>query len=98
MEIAWALADDEPSFQATNAGTERAPVASAELIAIHLRDDLHDAAVDRVALPGQLRQLLEQHLEALIGWCEDGHTVIVAAGYDKSSDLTARWATQSSGL
>jgi hypothetical protein len=26
VHIVWAFADDEPSFQATNAATERAPV------------------------------------------------------------------------
>ncbi len=65
VAIVWALADEEPSFQATNAGTERAPVAPAQLVAIDLGHDLDDAPIDRIALTGQLRQLLEQHLKTL---------------------------------
>ncbi len=37
----------------------------AELVAIQLGDDLHQAPINGVALPGQLRQLLEQHLNTL---------------------------------
>ena len=60
------VADEVPSFQATIAATERAPVAPRS-VAIILGDDLHHASVDRVALTGQLRQLLEQQLKALLG-------------------------------
>ncbi|MGB9308680.1 MAG: hypothetical protein WCB92_34815, partial [Mycobacterium sp.] len=53
-------------------------------------DDLHDAPINRVALTGQLRQLLEQHLKTLSRVdchsrrCGRGHDVIIAAGYDNS--------------
>ena len=57
-----ALADDEPVFQATSAATDRAPGVTPQPVAIHLGGDVHDAPVDRIALTGQLRQLLEQHL------------------------------------
>ena len=62
---------------------------AAQLVAIHLGDDLHDAPVDRVALTSQLRQLLEQHLETLggptsRGWrCDRSHDPIIAATSDK---------------
>ncbi len=60
-----ALAEEEPVFQATSAATERAPGVTPQSVAIDLGDDLHDARVDRVALTGQLRQLVEQHLKPL---------------------------------
>ncbi|MGB9224753.1 carbonic anhydrase [Mycobacterium sp.] len=46
--------------------------------------------MNRVALTGQLRQLLEQHLKTISnihrhsGRCGRGHAVIIAAGYDNS--------------
>ena len=61
-----AFAADEPVFQATNTATDRAPVDPAQPVAIHLGDDLHDAPINRVALTGQLGQLLEQHLKTLV--------------------------------
>ena len=64
---------------------------TAQLVAIHLGHDLHDAPINRVALTGQLRQLLEQHLKTLIRTrhtsvrgCGRGHDTIIAAGSDKS--------------
>ena len=63
---------------------------AAQLVAIHLSDNVHDAPVDRVALTGQLRQLLEQHLKTLIRRysraerCGQGHNSIIAPGYDKT--------------
>ena len=62
---------------------------AAQLVAIHLRDDLHDAPINRVALTGQLRQLLKQHLKTLSRAhsrgrrCGRGHDSIIAARYDK---------------
>ena len=86
-----AFPDDEPVFQATNAATDRAPVAPAQLVAIQLGHDLHDAPINRVALTDQLRQLVEQHLKTLIrahtsgaGRCGRRHDFIIAATYDKS--------------
>ncbi|VBA47024.1 hypothetical protein LAUMK13_05759 [Mycobacterium innocens] len=65
--------------------------STAQLVAIELGDDLHDASINRVALTGQLRQLLKQHLKALARArcrsaqrCGHRHTPIIAAGYDKS--------------
>ena len=59
---------------------------------LDLRRDLHDAPVNRVTLTGQLRQLLEQHREALIGNVSRtggvrrrSHVSIIAAGSDISS-------------
>ncbi len=56
---------------------------------VDLGGDLHNAPVDRVALTGQLRELLEQHLEALIdnvfpaaGVRRRCHNTIKALGYD----------------
>ena len=83
--MVWALAEDAPSFQATNAATDRAG-GPAQLIAIHLRHDVHDAPIDRIALPGQLRQLLEQHLKTLLRRerrGRRGHDPILTAGTDK---------------
>jgi hypothetical protein len=61
------------------------------LVAIDLGHDLHDAPINRVALTGQLRQLLEQHLQTL-GWahqhgangCTRRHNDIIAATTDKT--------------
>ena len=89
--IVWAFAGEQPVFQATNAGTDRAPVAPQSSITIDLGDDLHDAPVNRVALTGQLRKLLEQHLKTLgrsehhgAGGCSRRHDVIIAPTSDKS--------------
>jgi len=41
------------------------PGGAAQLVAIHLGDDLHDAPINRVALTGQLGQLPEQHLKTM---------------------------------
>ena len=41
------------------------PGHPAQLVAVHLGDDLHDAPIDGVALTGQLRQLLEEHLNSV---------------------------------
>ena len=58
-----ALLGEVPVFHATNAATDRHPVLPHSSVTVDLGDDLHDAAIDRVALTGQLRQLLEQHLQ-----------------------------------
>jgi hypothetical protein len=64
------------------------------LVAIDLGDDLNDAPIDCVALTGQFRQLLEQHLKTLArtdhygaGGCGRRHDVIIAATSDKSGPL-----------
>lgn len=64
MLIVWAFAADEPSFQATNAATDGAPVAP-QLIAIEFGGDLNDAPINGAARTGQLRQLLKRRLQAL---------------------------------
>ncbi|MEZ0053444.1 hypothetical protein ABIA30_004473 [Mycobacterium sp. MAA66] len=58
-------------------------------IALDLGDDVHQASVDRVALTGQLRDLLEQRLQPLTGMhpggqrcCGGGHNPIIAEEYD----------------
>ena len=85
----WALAEEVPSFQATNPATD-GPRGTAQLVAIHLGHDLHDPPIDRVALTGQLRQLPEQHLKTLsrgnrrAEGCGRGHDIIIAEGSDKS--------------
>ncbi len=65
------------------------PGSTAQLIAIHLGSDLHNAPINRVALPSQLRQLLEQHREALLRAHRCGargssrrHAAIIAFRYD----------------
>jgi hypothetical protein len=89
VEIVWALAGEQPVFQATNAGTDRAPVIPHNLVAVDLGDDLHDAPINRVALTAQLRQLLEQHLNTLArtdhhgaSGCGRRHDAIIAATTD----------------
>jgi len=64
---------------------------AAQLVAIDLGHDLHDAPINRVALTGQLRQLLKQHLKTLARTdhhgatrCGRRHDIIIAATYDKS--------------
>ena len=58
------LADVVPSFQATTAATERAPVSHTDRV-VQLGDEVHDPAIDRIALTGQLRQLLKHPLKTL---------------------------------
>jgi hypothetical protein len=94
--IVWAFADEQPVFQATNAGTDRAG-DPAQLVAIDLGHDLNDAPINRVALTGQLRQLLEQHLNTLArtdhhgaSGCGRRHDVIIAATTDKSGPNPGR--------
>ena len=48
--IVRAFAGEQPVFQATNACTERAPVAPSQLVTIDLCHDLHDAPINRIAL------------------------------------------------
>ena len=66
-------------------GTGRPP----QLVTLDLGDDLHQAPVDRVALTGQLRDLLEQHLQTLSTThcygrrCGQRHNAIIAKGTDK---------------
>ena len=66
VAIVLAFADDEPIFQATNAAIDRAPVAP------HSSSRSSSATISTmrpsiaVALTGQLRQLLEQHLKTLV--------------------------------
>ena len=62
---------------------------TAELVTIQLGHNLHHAPVDRVALTGQLRQLLEQHLNTLTRThprsergCGRRHNTILAERYD----------------
>ncbi|MCV7423934.1 hypothetical protein H7K45_25605 [Mycobacterium yunnanensis] len=43
-------------------GNRPAPGVAPQPVAVDFGDDVHDATVDRVALPGQLSQLVEQHL------------------------------------
>ncbi len=60
-------------------------------VAIQLSHDLHNAPINRIALTGQLRQLLKQHLHTL-GRTDyrcarrrgRGHEFIIAAGSDNS--------------
>ena len=72
-----------PGHQRRDRTSTRHP---AQPITIHLRDDLHDAPIDGVALTGQLRQLPEQHLKTLSGRDDRGrgHTHIIATGSDKN--------------
>ncbi len=76
-----------PGHQRRHRACARHP---AQLVAIHLGDDLHDAPINRVALTGQLRQLLKQHLKTLsrahrrARGCGQRHNLIIAGGYDKS--------------
>ncbi len=58
-----------------------------QLPALELGDDLHQPTIDRVALPGQLGHLVEQHPEPLLRSqtrCGRGHDTIQAPGSDKS--------------
>jgi len=96
--IVWAFAGEQPVFHATNAGTDRAPVAPHNLVAIDLGDDLNDAPINRVALTGQLRQLLEQHPKTLArtdhhsaSGCSRRHNAIIAATTDKFGRPSLRW-------
>ena len=89
--IVWALAGEQPVFQATNAAHRPRTGGPAQFVAIHLGHDLHDAPINRVALTGQLRQLLEQHLKTLgrthhhsASGCDRRHDVIIAATTDKT--------------
>ena len=66
VAMVCALVDDEPSLPGHQRRHRPRTRGTPQLVAIHLGDDLHDAPIDRVALTGQLRQLLEQHLKALI--------------------------------
>ncbi|VBA33966.1 hypothetical protein LAUMK13_00379 [Mycobacterium innocens] len=77
-----------PGHQRRHRPCTRGPAQS---VAIHFGGDLHDAPINRVALTGQLRQLLKQHLKALVRArcrsaqrCGHRHTPIIAVGYDKS--------------
>ncbi len=75
-------------------------------------DDVDDAAVDGVALPGQLGQLLEEHLKALL-WSgyrsRRRHDPIIAGATDKFRSqpkliwrllrsATSRWRAASSAV
>ena len=66
VAIVWAFADDEPSLPGHQRRHRPRARGAAQLVAIQLGDDLHDAPINRVALTGQLRQLLEQHLKTLV--------------------------------
>ena len=66
VAIVCAFADDEPSLPGHQRRHRPRTRGAAQLVAIHLGDDLHDAPINRVALTGQLRQLLEQHLKTLV--------------------------------
>ena len=96
MAIVWALAGEQPVFQATNAGSDRAP-SCPTTVTIDLGDNLHDPPINRVALTTQLRQLLKQHLEALlrdhlhcVSRCDRRHNGIIAATTDKSGSNPGR--------
>ena len=52
VAIVCAFPDDDPVFQATNAATERAPVAPHNSSRSNSADDLHNAPINRVALTG----------------------------------------------
>jgi hypothetical protein len=56
--VAWCHTSLPGDQGGDRAATGRAP----QVFAVDLGDDVHDAAVDRVTLPGQLRQLFEQDL------------------------------------
>jgi hypothetical protein len=61
-------------------------------VVVDFGDDRHDPAVDRVAVPGQLCKLVEQHLEPLLGvypsigerCCSRGHDTIKTERSDKN--------------
>ncbi len=67
------------------------PGHTAQLVAVDLGHDLHNAPVDRIALTTQLRQLLEQHLKAVTRSDHHGlsgrdrrHDHIITATTDKT--------------
>ncbi|VAZ99826.1 hypothetical protein LAUMK35_04465 [Mycobacterium pseudokansasii] len=73
------------------------PRDPAQLVAIHLGHDLHDAPINGVALTGQLRQLLKQHLKTLArtdhhgaSRCTRRHDLIIAATPDNSGPNPGR--------
>ena len=49
-----------------HSGHRTRPGHAAQIAVIQLGDELHNAPIDRITLPSQLRQLLEQHLETLL--------------------------------
>ncbi len=65
------------------------PGSTPQPITVDLRDDLHDAPINRITLTSQLRQLPEQHLKTLGRTHHHGrrsgrrHNRIITTGYDK---------------
>ncbi len=71
----------------------------AQLVALDLSHNLHQAPINRVALPGQLRHLLEQHLKTVahghhhgVISCDRRHNDIIAATTDKFRRHATRWS------
>jgi hypothetical protein len=85
------LPGDQRLDGTTSRGTPQS-VAVDRASAVDLGDDLHQPTVDRIALPGQLPDLLEQHLQPphrrhVFGerGCRRRHTTILEGGSDKKS-------------
>ena len=88
--IVWAFAGEQPGLPGHQRRHRPRAGGAAQFVAIDLGDDLNDAPINRVALTGQLRQLLEQHLKTLArthhhsaSGCGRRHDVIIAATTDK---------------